>query len=83
MEGFDELMQRLVEIDRDGRQRSAELIAEDKRFMDGLLQRNAPENPIKASLAKPAQAIRGRRWMVALIRRFRRFDGIPSESFVE
>jgi hypothetical protein len=39
MESFDELMQRLVEIQRDETQRSPELIAEDMRLMDGLQQR--------------------------------------------
>jgi hypothetical protein len=36
MENFAELMQRLLEIQSDGRQRSPELIAEDERLMDGL-----------------------------------------------
>src|ERR1700691_4135135 len=36
MENFAELMQRLLEIQSGGRQRSPELIAEDERLMDGL-----------------------------------------------
>jgi len=36
MEQFAELMQRLLEIQSGGRQRSPELIAEDERLMDGL-----------------------------------------------
>jgi hypothetical protein len=40
METFAELMQRLLEIQSGGRQRSTELIAEDTRLMDGLQKRN-------------------------------------------
>jgi hypothetical protein len=36
MENFAELMQRLLEIQSGGRQRSPELIAEDERLMEGL-----------------------------------------------
>lgn len=36
MENYAELMQRLLELRDGGRQRSPELIAEDKRLMDGL-----------------------------------------------
>jgi hypothetical protein len=39
MEDFAELMQRLLEIQSSGRQRSPELIAEDARLMDGLQKR--------------------------------------------
>jgi hypothetical protein len=39
MEKFAGLMQRLLEIQSVGRQRSPELIAEDARLMDGLQQR--------------------------------------------
>jgi hypothetical protein len=39
MENFAELMQRLLEIQSGGRQRSPELIAEDARLMDGLQRR--------------------------------------------
>jgi hypothetical protein len=46
MEGFDELMQRLCEIQRDGKERSPQLIAEDRRWMDALLKRNAARKPI-------------------------------------
>jgi hypothetical protein len=41
MENFTELMQRLLEIQSGGRQRSPELIAEDKRLMDALQRRDA------------------------------------------
>jgi hypothetical protein len=40
MENLVELMQRLLEIQSGGRQRSPELIAEDERLMDGLRKRN-------------------------------------------
>jgi hypothetical protein len=36
MEHFAELMQRLLEIQSGGRQRTPELIAEDERLMDSL-----------------------------------------------
>jgi hypothetical protein len=39
MENLAELMQRLLEIQSSGRQRSPELIAEDDRLMDGLRKR--------------------------------------------
>jgi hypothetical protein len=45
MENFAELMQRLLEIQSGGRQRSPELIAEDKRLMDALQKRNPQEKP--------------------------------------
>jgi hypothetical protein len=37
---FAELMQRLLEIQSGGRQRSQELIAEDERLMDALQKRD-------------------------------------------
>ncbi len=40
MEDFAELMQRLLEIQSGGRQRSPELIAEDDRLMDALQKRD-------------------------------------------
>jgi len=40
MENFAELMQRLLEIQSGGRQKSPELIAEDERLMDGLQKSN-------------------------------------------
>jgi hypothetical protein len=40
MEQFAELMQRLLEIQNGGRQRSPKLIAEDARLMAGLRERN-------------------------------------------
>jgi hypothetical protein len=39
MDNFAGLMQRLIEIQVDGRQRSPALIAEDKRLMDGLQEK--------------------------------------------
>jgi hypothetical protein len=42
MENFAELMQRLLEIQSGGRQRSPKLIAEDERLMDRL-RRRTPE----------------------------------------
>jgi hypothetical protein len=51
MENIAELMQRLLEIQSGGRQRSPALIAEDKCLMDGLQQ--------KSSLAgKPTQTVK-------------------------
>jgi hypothetical protein len=41
MEDFAELMQRLLEIQSGGRQRSPELIAEDERLMDALRESHA------------------------------------------
>ncbi len=40
MENFAELIQRLLEIQSGGRERSPELILEDERLMDGLQKRN-------------------------------------------
>ena len=40
MEDFAELMQRLLEIQSGGRQRSPELVAEDERLMDRLQKRD-------------------------------------------
>jgi hypothetical protein len=40
MENFAELMQRLLEIQSGGRQRSPELVAEDERLMDDLRKRD-------------------------------------------
>jgi hypothetical protein len=45
MENLAELMQRLLEIQYGGRQRSPELIAEDERLMDGLQKRNLAGKP--------------------------------------
>ena len=44
MENFAELMQRLLEFQSDGRQRSPEVIAEDERLMDSLQKRNLRGN---------------------------------------
>jgi hypothetical protein len=45
MDNFAELMQRLLEIQSGGRQRSPKLIAEDERLMDGLQKRNLAGKP--------------------------------------
>jgi hypothetical protein len=45
MEYFAELMQRLLEIQGDGTQRSAELITEDRRLMEDLQKRLLQESP--------------------------------------
>ena len=47
MEDLAELMQRLLEIQSEGRQRSPELIAEDERLMDGLQKEIWRESPHK------------------------------------
>jgi len=45
MEDFAELMQRLLEIQSGGRERSPELIAEDERLTDGLRREILQEKP--------------------------------------
>ena len=50
MEDLTDLMQRLLEIQSGGRQRSPELIAEDDRLMDGLQKR--------VSAGKPTQKVK-------------------------
>jgi hypothetical protein len=45
MEYFAELMQRLLEIQSGGTQRSAELITEDSRLMEDLQKRHLQESP--------------------------------------
>lgn len=45
MEDFAELIQRLLEIQGGGRQRSPKLIAEDERLMDALRKRNLAGKP--------------------------------------
>lgn len=45
MEDFAELMQRLLEVQSGGRQRSPKLIAEDERLMDSLRKRNLAGKP--------------------------------------
>jgi hypothetical protein len=47
MEDFSELMQRLLEIQSGGRQRSPQLTAEDERLMDGLQKRSLAGTPIQ------------------------------------
>jgi len=49
MEYFAELMQRLLEIQSGGTQRSAELITEDRRLMEDLQKRHLQESPIANS----------------------------------
>ena len=46
MENLVELMQRLLEIQSGGRQRSPELIAEDDRLMDSLQKRMISTAPV-------------------------------------
>ena len=41
MEDFAELMQRLLELQRSGKERSPNLIAEDERLMAGLQKKSA------------------------------------------
>jgi hypothetical protein len=55
MENFAELMQRLLEIQSGGRQRSPELIAE-KRLMDGLQRNVAGSLPQAVKLTAKASA---------------------------
>jgi hypothetical protein len=45
MEDFAELMQKLLEIQSGGRQRSPELVAEDERLMDALQKREPAGKP--------------------------------------
>jgi hypothetical protein len=47
MENFADLMQRLLEIQSGGRQRSPELVAEDERLMDGLQKRSLAGKPVQ------------------------------------
>jgi hypothetical protein len=47
MEDFSELMQRLLEIQSGGRQRSPQPIEENERLMDGLQKRNLAGKPIQ------------------------------------
>jgi len=53
MEHFAELMQRLLEFQSGGRQRSAALIAEDKRLLHGLQERILAEKPTQDLKLKP------------------------------
>jgi hypothetical protein len=45
MEGLTELMQRLLAIQSGGRKRSPELIAEDKRLMEGPQKKHSAGKP--------------------------------------
>jgi molybdenum-dependent DNA-binding transcriptional regulator ModE len=47
MENFDELIQRLLEVQSGGRQRSSKLVAEDERLMDGLRLAARPAQTMK------------------------------------
>jgi hypothetical protein len=49
MENFAELMQRLLEVQSGGRQRSPKLIAEDERLTDGLRLAARPAPTVKLS----------------------------------
>jgi hypothetical protein len=62
MENFAELMQRLLEIQSGGRQRSLELIEEDARLMDRLQKRTLrgkPTQTMRPSQDTRANAIQG------------------------
>ena len=54
MENLAELMQRLLEIQSGGRQRSPELIAEDERLMDGLRKRHLAGKPPQENASQQA-----------------------------
>jgi hypothetical protein len=54
MENFAMLMQRLLEIQSGGRQRSPELIAEDDRLMDGLQKRTLAGKPTQTVTLRAA-----------------------------
>jgi hypothetical protein len=49
MEDFNELIRRLLEVQSGGRQRSAKLIAEEERLMDGLRLAARPAQTVKLS----------------------------------
>jgi molybdenum-dependent DNA-binding transcriptional regulator ModE len=49
MENFDELIQRLLEVQSGGRQRSPKLIAEGERLMDGLRLAARPAQTVELS----------------------------------
>jgi hypothetical protein len=49
MENFNELIQRLLEVQSGGRQRSPKLTAEDERLMDGLRLAARPAQTMKLS----------------------------------
>jgi hypothetical protein len=60
MENFAELMQRLLEIQSGGRQRSPKLIAEDERLMVGLQKRILAAKPVQTVKAGEAGSERTR-----------------------
>jgi len=47
MENFADLIQRLLEIQSGGRQRSTQLIAEDEQLIDGLQKRSSTRKPVQ------------------------------------
>jgi hypothetical protein len=49
MENIAELIQRLLEIQSGGRQRSPTLITEDERLMDGLQKRSLAGTPAQTT----------------------------------
>jgi hypothetical protein len=51
VENFDELIQRLLEVQSGGRQRSPKLIAEDERLIDGLRLAARPAQTMKLGRA--------------------------------
>ena len=60
MEEFTELMQRLLEIQSGGRQRSPRLIEENERLMHGLQKRNLAGKPIQTVKLSQDSPERGR-----------------------
>jgi hypothetical protein len=56
MENFAALMQRLLEVQSGGRQRSPELIAEDERLMDDLQKRTLAGKPQQTMKLPPDDA---------------------------
>jgi hypothetical protein len=49
MDRYAELMQRLLEIQSGGRERSPELISQDQRLIDSLAQASGRTRPIRAA----------------------------------
>jgi len=60
MENFAELMQRLLEFQSDGSQRSPQLIAEDRQLMNDLRKRNLAGNSTQTVKLSPDGRVRER-----------------------
>lgn len=54
MDRYAELMQRLLEIQSGGRERSSELISEDQRLMDGLQQKASVKSITELAASEPS-----------------------------